>query len=780
MATSFGLRETLIVSLCCAYILGLLAWVLPWGTPLLAAVGLVAAVLRSPQALGRSRQWGLPIPSAWWRSPPSWVWIAAAMVSLLAAFYLQLAQPYAAFNDVSRLVPSTQASISAEVTGLVQSRPTLTRRGTAQIWLTAQRATVSQHSNEAVSGNVFVTLPRKAAETIHFGQTVTIQGILYKPQRVTRPHGFDFAAYLAREGAFAGLKVTQIRVEQAGSSWGGWAIRARIVRSLQHGTGTRTGALLGALVLGKDAADVPYDLKDAFIQSGLAHALAASGFQVSLILAVVLGLGRSLSTSGQVLLGAAALLLYGLLSGAEASIVRAILMGCASLLALWLGRKIRPVPTLLIIATLMLMAKPLWIWDLGFQLSVLATLGLIVTARPLAVALDRLPPTLATMISVPLAATLWTLPLQLYTFGVLPLYGLLANVVTALLLSVLTIGGFISSLAALVWPLLGSGLAWFLFWPTQLLMLIVQGVSQLPGNALALGSISLIQLLALYGCIIAVWLVPQCQKQWRLFTAIGLLLIVIPIWQTQTQRFVVTVFDQTRIPMMVIQHPQGTVVINSGDRLNASQSLVPFLQQEGINRIDWAIDTDTTPTAQSGWIALLKKLPIQVLSRTIPQSTDVVQSKLQPQQQLEVNLQEHLTLGPIQMVLWRAQPTTLELQIGPQRWLLVDGSTETDFTAWLTTVRLPPVQVLWWRGQPISPKLIAQLHPETLIFSGKRMHEGAIASSFAAVTPQASAPLEQVVPNVFWTQRDGTIQWTSQQRFTGTINPGENNLSPLG
>jgi competence protein ComEC len=55
------------------------------------------------------------------------------------------------------------------------------------------------------------------------------------------------------------------------------------VRSLQNGTDERTGALLGALVLGKDAADVPYDLKDAFIQSGLAHALAASGFQVSLI-----------------------------------------------------------------------------------------------------------------------------------------------------------------------------------------------------------------------------------------------------------------------------------------------------------------------------------------------------------------------------------------------------------------------------------------------------------------------------------------------------------------
>jgi competence protein ComEC len=758
----------MIALLCCAYILGLLCSALPWGNQGLMGVGLMAAVLRSPQALHLSRRWRMPIPQIWWRSPRPRDWIIAGIVSVLAAGYLQLAKPYAAPSDVSRLVPSTQTSIAAEVTGIVQSRPMLTRRGTAQIWFMAQRAAANGNIEEAVSGNVFVTLPHKTAENIHFGQTARITGMLYKPQRVTRPHGFDFATYLAREGAFSGLKGTQIQIVQEGSTWGGWAIRERIVRSLQQGTGTRTGSLIGALVLGKNAADVPYDLKDAFIGSGLAHALAASGFQVSLILAVVLGLGRSLSTSGQVLLGGSALLLYGLLSGAEPSIVRAILMGLASLLALWLQRKVRPVPTLLIIATLMLMAKPLWIWDLGFQLSVLATLGLIVTASPLAAALDWLPPTLASMISVPLAATLWTLPLQLYIFGGLPLYGLLANVITALLLSVLTIGGFVSSLAALIWPLFGSGLAWFLFWPAQLLMFIVQGISQLPGNALALGNISVLQLLALYGCIVAVWLVPQCQKHWKIFTAVGLLLVVIPVWQMQSQRFVVTVFDQTRTPMMVIQHPQGTVVVNSGDRLNATQSLVPFLQQEGINRIDWAIDTETTPTAQSGWMALLKRMPIQALSRCIPQATEGAPQKLQPKQQLEVNPQEHFTLGPVEMVLWRAQPTTLELQIGPQRWLLVDGTTEADFTAWLTTVQMPPIQVLWWRGQPISSQLVERLHPETLILSGKRMNEMAI------------APLEQVVLRVFWTERDGTIQWTSQQRFSGTINPGENNISPLG
>jgi competence protein ComEC len=350
MLTSSGLRESVSALLCCAYILGLLFTALPWGTLLLAGLGLVAALLRSPQSLHLSRQQSIPIPQAWWqRSPTSRWWLVATGISLLAAVYLQISLPYPAPNDVSRLVQSNQTRTMAEVSGIILSRPALTRRGTLQLWLTAQQATVEGSNSQTVSGNIFVTLSRKAAKNLHPSQTVTVTGSLYKPERVTRPHGFDFATYLAREGAFSGLKGSTVRVDREGSPWGGWAIRDRIVRSLQGGTNERTGALLGALVLGKDAADVPYDLKDAFIQSGLAHALAASGFQVSLILAVVLGLGRSLPTSGQVLLGATALLLYGLLSGADASIVRAILMGCASLLALWLERKIRPVPTLLIL-----------------------------------------------------------------------------------------------------------------------------------------------------------------------------------------------------------------------------------------------------------------------------------------------------------------------------------------------------------------------------------------------------------------------------------------------
>ncbi len=740
-----------IALLCCAYILGLLCSPLPWMNLLLSSFLGVLSLLRR-------QSWFPPK----WRQvlPNARLLLAAALISLFAAGYILVRIPQPGFKDVSRLVSVAQGSLSAQVTGTVASRPMLTRRGSVQIWLNVRQARLESGQKQA-AGKLYVTLPRKIAKNLYPSQSVTITGQLYRPAAVTRPHGYDFRSYLAREGAFAGFKGTQIHVDNQGSAWGGWAIRARIVQSLVKGTDARTGALLSALVLGKDAADIAYDLKDNFIQAGLAHALAASGFQVSLILSAVLTVARALPTSRQILLGLVALLFYGLLSGAEPSIVRAILMGCAYLAALGLQRKTLPVALLLAVAVAMLIYNPLWIWDLGFLLSMLATLGLIVTVPPLTEILDWLPTTIGSLVAVPLAATIWTLPLQLYTFGILPLYSLIANVLTALLLSILTIGGIIASCGALLWPLLGSGLAWMLFWPIQLLIAIVSGIGHLPGHSLALGSISLWQLLALYGCMGAVWLWGKAQ--WKLMAAVGLLILVVPMWQVQSQRFLVTVFDATRTPMMVIEHPNSTVVLNSGDHFTASQSLVPFLQQEGINRIDWAIATDNISPSKSGWAALLSRIPIIALSRCIPQ-VEERRSSLQPKQQVNVTPGKPMTLGSLQMVLWRAQPTILEMNLGTQRWLLVDGSNETDFLAWLSTVQLPSVQTLWWTGSSFSAQILEQIHPQTLILSGKQLGE--------------VSALKQMVPQVFWTEQDGTVQWTPKG-FTATVNPGDNNLTPL-
>jgi competence protein ComEC len=129
--------------------------------------------------------------------------------------------------------------------------------------------------------------------------------------------------------------------------------------------------------------------------------------------------------------------------------------------------------------------------------------------------------------------------------------------------------------------------------------------------------------------------------------------------------------------------------------------------------------------------------------------------------------QTQLSLGSLQAVLRRTRPAILELEIGTQRWLLVDGTNETDFAAWLTTAHLPPIRVLWWTGGELSPELLAQLQPKVLLCSGRRM------------TDERIMALKNTVPNLFWTERDGTIQWTPQGGFQVTVNPGENTTLPF-
>jgi competence protein ComEC len=120
---------------------------------------------------------------------------------------------------------------------------------------------------------------------------------------------------------------------------------------------------------------------------------------------------------------------------------------------------------LLLAALVLLLINPLWIWDLGFQLSFLATLGLLVTSPALMKRLDWLPPTIASLIAVPIAATIWVLPLLLYVFSQVSTYSILANVVTSFLIAGITMGGFISAVFGAVWPLAGSAIAWLLYFP---------------------------------------------------------------------------------------------------------------------------------------------------------------------------------------------------------------------------------------------------------------------------------------------------------------------------
>ncbi|MEN9231530.1 MAG: ComEC family competence protein, partial [Thermostichus sp. DG02_5_bins_236] len=421
------------------WILGLLVRAWPqgagwgWGVPL--AVGLLGSLLcRRRPRLART-------------------WLVMGLVGWAAWGYLGWRQPFPGPTDISLLAPQQGISIVGEIT----SEPRLTRSERLQFWLQAEQVLHSDQTARLVSGKLYVTTDptNSEAQDLHPNQRVRLTGSLYLPSPALNPGAFDFQAYLQRQGTFAGLSAQAVVPQAGGRSWGGWTLRRRIRGAFISGLGEREGHLLASLVLGARAAQLDFDLQDAFREIGMAHALAASGFHVSLLVGVVFVLTRQLAVRGQQATILAVLVLYITLTGFSPSVLRAALMGVAAMAVLTEPRlqgkvKLNPLGTLLLAAVVLLVYQPNWITDLGFQLSFTATLGLLVGTAPIISRLSFLPPTIAAALAIPLAALLWTLPLQIVVFGRIPTYSLLANPpLMALLLPVLVAGFGVAFVALL-------------------------------------------------------------------------------------------------------------------------------------------------------------------------------------------------------------------------------------------------------------------------------------------------------------------------------------------
>ncbi len=863
------MNQTTGVIFCLAYILGLISTAVSWGGYGVLSLGVVSAItlpnflrkltrnaVRNPKKrrsrttknAGDSSLEKIEELSFYQMLPRSkWVWAMAGLVGFLASFYFQIRSPIPAINDISKLIAAggNTQEIAVTVRGRVVSTPRLTRSGRSQFWLETNLVSEINGGeggvvvNREVSGKLYVTLPLLQATGLYEDNTIAVVGSLYKPQPPSNPGAFDFEAYLARSGAFAGLKGRQIdwktknaiaavnrgdNQAAAFSESSGMpqskiqAMRQRIVQSQLLYLNVPEGPLISAIALGKQAVDLPYNIRDYFVQVGLAHAIAASGTQVSMLLALVLALTRGFSKQLQFSCGVGALFLLVGLTGFESSVCRAALMGFGTLFALVLKREVKPLGLLLIAAIILLLVNPLWIWDLGFQLSFLATLGLIVTTPPLMAKLDWMPPAIASIFVVPIAASVWVLPLLLYVFSVVSPYSIVVNIIAAPLLWILSIGGMISALAGLIFPLAGSVLAQLLDYPAKGLIAIAQYFSQLPGNSVAVGQVSEFQLIALYSLICWVWLgggqkiTPQGGKGEEppptppkgqeppptppkggkkrkstvfslpifssaailpLAIVAGISIIVLPAWHRQASLFQVTLLATSREPVLVIQDRGKVVLINSGDENTVRFIVLPFLQKQGVNSVNSAIATHPHLGLNAGWGKLLERLPIQAFydnnaptqihSGSRQELMTAVQSRQGVYFPLETN--STINLDSVQLQFVNAEIPVVELLLGERTWLMLGDIAPEAQQKLVATGTLKPAQVLWWSGKTLIPELLTAVGPKVVIASADE------------IDPETAAQLQKNKTQIFWTGRDGGILWTPVGGFKTTLESEENQTS---
>ncbi len=290
-----------------------------------------------------------------------------------------------------------------------------------------------------VSGAVLVRAPRFPA--YQYGDRLRVSGRLQTPPQF---EGFSYPDYLARQGIYSvvyGPRIERLATGQGNAFWAAlFAFKDRAASVVARLVPDPEAALLSGILLGIRSG-IPADLYDDYNTTGTSHIIVISGSNISFIAAAfALSFGRVLGKRRAYWLTLAGITLYVLLVGADAAVVRAGIMGGLFVTATYLGRRSTAYVSLCASAFVLTLISPLALWDVSFQLSFAATLGLILLAPPLERLFDRglarvLPHDPSTgglrflnqALVLTLAAQVLTLPLVAYHFGRVSLVAPLAN-----------------------------------------------------------------------------------------------------------------------------------------------------------------------------------------------------------------------------------------------------------------------------------------------------------------------------------------------------------------
>lgn len=339
------------------------------------------------------------------------------------------------------------------------------------------------------------------------GDVWELSGRFSLGERALYPGAFDQQEWLWSQGAVATLSLNRFDPYQYMRPPGGWTlhqlayrVRVHMMRNLQKIEDVKARALVAGVVFG-ETQSLPKDLQDCFRRTGTSHLLAASGMNVALLAALILGCGKVLGFGPWRVapLAIPGVIGYAFLAGCAPSITRAATGTTLALIAIWIGRRSEGWNNLCLSVWILLLWDPRQIYDLGFQLSAVAVVGLMASPTP-----PEQWKRVTSAIILTLSATIVTLPFFWCSFGELSTTLLLANLILGPIVELL----FPLGLLAGVWAF--PPLIWVNEMIAKLSLHLVRWLSQLD-EPLLLTQPTWVAWLGMIAAI-ALWLSPS---PWR-------------------------------------------------------------------------------------------------------------------------------------------------------------------------------------------------------------------------------------------------------------------------
>ncbi len=522
-------------------------------------------------------------------------------------------------------------------------------------------------------------------------------------QLITPPEDADFSyrAYLASQGIYSWMPRAEVEVlpGQRGS-----AVLRMLEQLRERGLGLldqlyppEQSALLQGILLGVDD-NLSAQTSADFRASGLAHIIAISGFNMTILAGASYELSRRFLRGWWRLgLTSAVLALYTLLVGAGASVVRAMIMCVLALTGKRIGRSSGGLNALALAAAWMALHNANLLQDVSFQLSFAATLGLVLFSNPLQQGLlqflsRKLPPRWARRLTgwagefflTTFAAQTLTLPLIIIHFQRVSLVSFLANPLVLPVQSALMVLGLLSLLLGGLHPWLGQLIAW-LDWPFLAWTLsAVRWFGHLPWAELRLPPLA--GWLALTAAaLLVLWFFPGGRTRKPLFRPfyalipllLASVLLLRAVFVYADPRLQVVVFDQRGERSALIRTPRGSwLYLGGAPASQASRWLPPFPRLNA-----FLLPADSAQDGLSGWLENLR--PRQVIwcpdPRGLPAEIETVVRQAGTQA-LRLPPGAGLSLDGIQLRNHAVRGCAISLEYGSLHLELPTGSSDGTFS----------------------------------------------------------------------------------------------------
>jgi len=297
---------------------------------------------------------------------------------------------------------------------------------------------------------------------IFYGDNVVVRGILEEPENFTTLSGkeFNYKKYLANKDIYFVIKKAEVEIisRDSGNKIKSLLFKLRniFIKNINKVIPMPESDLANGLILGvKGGFDE--DMKGEFISTGTIHIIALSGYNVSIVAeGVMKTFSLILSQTISIIFGMIVIILFIIMTGASATSIRAGIMAIIMLLGRMTGRKYMAGRALIIAAFLMIAYDPRVLVDMSFQLSFIATGGVLFLTPKILHWFKFLPMRfgIREMLTTTVAATIAVLPILLYLTGVLSLVSIPTNILILLFIPTAMLLIFITGVSSFISPFL--------------------------------------------------------------------------------------------------------------------------------------------------------------------------------------------------------------------------------------------------------------------------------------------------------------------------------------